>query len=303
MVEADEYDRSFHTLEPDVAVVTNLEADHLDIYGNLAGVREAFEIFLGALRPGGRAIICADDPGASALLASTGGAGYTYGTSAGSQLRAVDVSAEGTGTSFRVTEDGHDLGDAWLPLPGLHNLRNALAAAAVARHLKVSWSAIRAGWAAFEGVGRRFEVLGDVAGVTVVDDYAHHPTEVAATLDAARGAFPGRRIVVAFQPHLYTRTRDFADEFGSTLAAADQVWLTDIFPAREAPIPGVESDLIARVIEAEGTDLRRHGDVTTLAAAMAAALRVGDVVLTMGAGSIEQVGPALMARLGAPIHA
>ena len=174
-------------LEPDVAVVTNLEADHLDIYGDLAGVREAFEIFLGALRPGGRAVICADDTGASALLTSVGGAGYTYGTSAGSQLRAVEVSAHGTGTRFRVIEEGKDQGEARIPLPGLHNLRNGLAAAAVARHLGVSWAAIHAGWASFEGVGRRFEVLGERAGVMVVDDYAHHPTEVAATLSLPRG--------------------------------------------------------------------------------------------------------------------
>lgn len=303
VVEADEYDRSFHTLEPDVAVVTNLEADHLDIYGDLAGVREAFEIFLGALRPGGRAVICADDTGASALLTSVGGAGYTYGTSAGSQLRAVEVSAHGTGTRFRVIEEGKDQGEARIPLPGLHNLRNGLAAAAVARHLGVSWAAIHAGWASFEGVGRRFEVLGERAGVMVVDDYAHHPTEVAATLSAARDAFPGRRLVVAFQPHLYSRTRDFADEFGTTLSAADEVWLTDIFPAREAPIDGVDSELIGRVVESAGTPLRRHGDVATLADAMATAVGAGDLVLTMGAGSIEQTGPALVARLEAPIHA
>ncbi len=303
VVEADEYDRSFHTLEPDVAVVTNLEADHLDIYGDLAGVREAFEIFLSALRPGGRVVICADDAGASALLASVGDAGYTYGTSAGSQLRAVDVSSEGTGTNCRVIEQGNDLGDAWLPMPGLHNLRNALAAAAVARHLGVSWTAIRAGWASFQGVGRRFQILGEGAGVTVVDDYAHHPTEVAATLSAARDAFPGRRLIVAFQPHLYTRTRDFADQFGDTLSAADEVWITEIFPAREAPITGVDSELIARVVEARGTPIRRHADVTGLAEAMSSQVAAGDVVVTMGAGSIEQVAPALLSRLGAPIHA
>ena len=303
VVEADEYDRSFHTLAPDVAIVTNLEADHLDIYGDLNGVRDAFRTFLAARREGGRVVVCADDPGASALLPSLNGSAYTCGITAGSQLRATDVHQDGSGIGFRVVEDGLDRGSGFIPMPGLHNLRNGLAAAAAARHLGARWEDIRRGWASFTGVGRRFQRLGEVAGVTVIDDYAHHPTEIDATIEAVRGAFPGRRLVVAFQPHLYSRTRDFSDDFGRALAAADDVWVGEIFPAREAPIPGVDGSLVVRAVEARGVPVRLHADLDTFAASLADHVRDGDVLVTMGAGSIEQVGPELVTRLEALTHA
>jgi UDP-N-acetylmuramate--alanine ligase len=302
VVEADEYDRSFLTLEPDVAVVTNLEADHLDIYGSYSGVRDAFQRFLSRRRPEARAIICADDPGASCLLPRVNGSGYTYGLSAGSQLRAVEVNPDPSGTCFRIMEDGYDRGTACLPVPGVHNLRNALAAAAVGRHLGASWDAIREGWASFRGVGRRFQRLGEPGGVMLVDDYAHHPTEIAATLDAARSAYPGRRIVAVFQPHLYTRTRDFALDFGRALALADHVWVTDIFPAREEPIPGVDGGVVARAAVRAGAQVTEHPELDGLARAVAAEARPGDVIVTLGAGSIERVGPELRAELEAPAH-
>jgi UDP-N-acetylmuramate--alanine ligase len=304
VVEADEYDRSFLTLHPDVAVVTNLEADHLDIYGDLAGVKDAFHQFLAQLREGGRGIICADDPGAAALLTRLGGAGYTYGLSAGSQLRAVEVrSREGGRTAFRVVEDGVDRGEARLPVPGEHNLLNALAAAAAARTLGAGWDAIFAGWASFPGVARRFQWLGDVAGVTLIDDYAHHPTEIAATLSALRDAYPHRRLVAAFQPHLYSRTRDFALEFGQALAAADRVWVTDVFPAREEPIAGVDGGVVARAVARQGAEVREHPALEGLAAALAESVETGDVVVTLGAGSIEAVGPQLRDLLVDTAHA
>lgn len=302
VVEADEYDRSFHTLEPDVAVVTNLEADHLDIYGSFAGVRDAFHQFLAALRAGGKAVVCADDSGASALIPRLNGSAYTYGLSAGSQLRATDVEATPAGSSFRVLEDGRDRGRASLPLPGQHNLRNALAAAAVARHFETDWGAIREGWSAFEGVGRRFQRLGEFRGVVVVDDYAHHPTEIAATLGALRSAYPGRRIVAAFQPHLYSRTRDFALEFGQSLALADRVWVTDVYPAREEPIPGVDGGVVARAAVRAGADVEECPELEGLAAALAAEARSGDVIVTLGAGSIERVAPELKSLLEVPAH-
>jgi len=302
VVEADEFDRSFLTLDPDVAVVTNLEADHLDIYGDYAGVRAAFLAFLERRRPGSRVIVCADDPGASSLLPGVNGAGYTYGLSAGSQLRAVEVNPDAAGICFRVMEDGHDRGTACLPVPGLHNLRNALAAAAVARRLGCGWDDIRSGWTAFRGVGRRFQRLGEFHGVLLVDDYAHHPTEIAATLNAARSAFPGRRLVAVFQPHLYSRTRDFAAEFGRALALADQVWVTDVFPAREAPIPGVDGGLVARWATRAGVPVTEHPSLEGLARAVVAASRPGDVVVTLGAGSIEAVAPQIRALLEAPAH-
>lgn len=304
VVEADEYDRSFHTLRPHVAVVTSLEADHLDIYGDLGGVREGFLTFLRGLQPGGRVAVCADDAGASSLLGGLGAAGYSYGTSAGSQLRAVDIATGPGGTTFRVMEEGVDRGSFSLSLGGRHNLLNVLGAAAAVRHLGGSWSDIRHGLAAFRGVGRRFEHLGDFGGVTVMDDYAHHPTEIRATLQALRERYPTKRLVAAFQPHLYSRTRDFSAEFGAALAAADVVWVTDVFPAREAPIPGVTGELVAAAAESSGAgDVRYHPTLDDLPAVLAEALREGDVLVTLGAGSVESVGRDVLQRLEAMIHA
>jgi UDP-N-acetylmuramate--alanine ligase len=260
-------------------------------------VREAFRVFLSRLRPGGRAGVCADDPGAAALLPATGAAGYTYGLSAGSQLRAVDVRTGADGTRFRVDELGRDRGRARLGRPGMHAVRNALAAGAVARHFGADWDAIHGAWASFTGVARRFERMGEPGGVAVVDDYAHHPTEIRATLAAAREAFPGRRLVGIFQPHLYSRTRDFAEEFGRALAGADLVWVTDVFPAREAAIPGVDGELVAAAVRRAGGQVTYHARLAGLAEAVAAELRPGDVALTLGAGSIEAVAPALVREL------
>jgi UDP-N-acetylmuramate--alanine ligase len=304
VAEADEYDRSFHTLTPDVAVVTNLEADHLDIYGDLAGVREGFLTFLDGMRPDGRVAVCADDPGASALLGGLGGAGYSYGMSAGSQLRAVDVRPAPPGLAFGVVEDGTPRGRLATSLGGRHNLLNALGAAAAARHLGAPWSAIRDGLAAFRGVSRRFEHLGVAGGVTVVDDYAHHPTEIRAALGAMRESYPGMRLIVAFQPHLYSRTRDFAADFGAALAGADAVWVTDVFPAREAPIPGVTGALVADAARtAGGGDVRYQPVLEDLAPALADALVEGDLLVTLGAGSVDSVGRQVLQLLGGRVHA
>jgi UDP-N-acetylmuramate--alanine ligase len=302
VVEADEYDRSFHALEPDVAVVTNVEPDHLDVYGDLEGVREAFRVFLSRLRSGGRVVACADDPGASCLLAGMDGPVTTYGLSAGSTLRAVDVRVGAAGTRFRVVESGRDRGLARVPAPGLHTLRNALAAGAAARHLGAAWEPIRTAWSTSPGVSRRFQRLGEAGGVLVVDDYAHHPTEIRVTLAAAREAFPGRRLVAVFQPHLYSRTRDFATEFGVALADADRVWITDVFPAREVPITGVDGALVADAVTRAGGTAEYHPPLEGLPAAVAAALAPGDVVVTLGAGSVESVGSDLLRELEA-VHA
>jgi UDP-N-acetylmuramate--alanine ligase len=302
VVEADEFDRSFHALTPDVAVVTNVEADHLDIYGDVEGVRAAFRTFLDQVRPSGLRVFCADDPGASAFLAEYPDAGPTYGLSAGSRLRAVDVRHGSDGARFRVMEDGVDRGEASLGVPGDHNLRNALAAAAVARHLGAEWEQIRQGWSSFEGVGRRFQRLGAAAGIDVIDDYAHHPTEISATLGAVHRAFPERRVVAVFQPHLYSRTRDFCAAFGTALATADLTWVSDVFPAREAPIPGVDGRLVADAVQSAGGSVRYEPSLERLPMAVAESLLPGDVVVVMGAGSIEATGPALLAGLEAGIH-
>ncbi|MDZ7780168.1 MAG: UDP-N-acetylmuramate--L-alanine ligase [Gemmatimonadota bacterium] len=304
VVEADEYDRSFLTLRPDVAVITNVEADHLDVYGDLEGVREGFRAFLRGVKNGGRIVVCADDHGAASVLPEFAASGYTYGTKAGAMLRAYDVEAREGRIRCRVTEDGVDRGVLELPVPGRHNLLNALGAAAAARGLGVPWSPIVDALAGFSGVGRRFERLGTVGGVTVIDDYAHHPTEIAATVEGIRGAFPGRRLVAAFQPHLYSRTRDFAREFGRALAGADEIWVTDVFPAREEPIPGVSGETVVDAARAAGAAaVHSHPRLETLAATLASTLREGDVLVTMGAGSIEDSGRQVLEHLKEGAHA
>jgi UDP-N-acetylmuramate--alanine ligase len=306
VVEADEYDRSFHQLRPTVAVVTTLEADHLDIYGSLEAIEEAFRVFVDSVPEGGLIAGCADDHGAARLINALPGGPeriVSYGLSAGAMLRAEDVRPEGGRTVFTVRERGRVLGEARLDAPGLHNVRNALAAVAVARHLGAEWEAIARGLASYAGVSRRFEAIGEAAGVRVVDDYAHHPTEIEATLAAARAGFPERRIVAVFQPHLYSRTRDFAREFGQALAAADVVFLTDIYAARERPIEGVSGEMILAHIQSAGADVRYLRERAEVVDAVAAELRPGDLCLTMGAGNLDIAARELLERLSSPAAA
>ncbi|TVP53553.1 MAG: UDP-N-acetylmuramate--L-alanine ligase [Gemmatimonadales bacterium] len=299
VVEADEYDRSFLHLRPSVTVVTNLEADHLDIYGDLDGVREGFRSYLDGVRAEGTIWVCADDPGASALLPYAGARGRSYGFSAGSQLRGIDPVIEGVRSRVRVIEEGRDRGELELRVAGRHNLLNALGAAGAARSLGVEWEAIRAGLLEFGGVRRRFQLLGELGGIRVIDDYAHHPTEVEAALAAARAAYPGTRLVAVFQPHLFSRTRDFHREFASAFRASDVLWVTGIYPAREAPIEGIAAALVADSARKAGVgDVRHHEALDDLPEAVAADLRAGDLCLTLGAGSIERVGPRIVALLG-----
>ena len=304
VVEADEYDRSFHHLRPSLAVVTNVDADHLDTYGDMAGVREGFLAFLAGVARGGRVLVCADDPGAASLIPWLGSPPRTFGFSPGSQLRGRNLSHGVAGSRLRIVEDGRRCGVLEIGIAGRHNAKNALAASAAARSLGVGWAAIRASLRDFSGVVRRFQRLGTVAGVTVVDDYAHHPREVGAAIAAARTSFPECRLVTVFQPHLFTRTRDFADAFASALAGSDAVWITEIYSARESPIPGIDGEFVARTVEQACADaperspeVRFHREVDSLPAALAEALRAGDLCLTLGAGSIGEVGPALVERL------
>ena len=300
VVEADEYDRSFLTLRPSIAVVTTLEADHLDIYETLAGVEDAFLDFLQRVPEDGRIVGCGDDHGVARLLPRLGEAVdrvLTYGLNAGSMLRAEELRADGTETTFRVRERGEVLGTLRLRVPGVHNVRNALAAVAVARELGVSWDDISEGIGSYSGVARRFERIGEAEGVVVVDDYAHHPTEISATLQAARQAFPERRLVAVFQPHLYSRTRDFAAEFGRSLALADVVFLTDIYAARESPIPGVSGEMVARSAREAGADVRYVPERADVTAEVAAELAPGDLCVTLGAGDLDQAARELVSLL------
>lgn len=298
VVEADEYDRSFLALAPTVAVVTNMEADHLDIYpGGIDEIREAFAQFV---RGAKTIVLCADDSGACTLPTPSSAEIIRYGTSSPeARLSASKIVSADGGTQCAVSYDGKPIGEMTLGVPGMHNVRNALAAVASGIALGVTLESMRAGLAAFTGVERRFQRLGEAAGVTVIDDYAHHPTEILATLEAARAAFPKRRIVAAFQPHLYSRTRDFQVEFGDALGLADVVYLCDLYPARETLIEGVSSALIAYVMARAGKPPAWQGPRSAAAAALSDRVAQGDVVITIGAGDITRTGPELLALLGA----
>jgi len=288
VVEADEYDRSFLALAPDLVALTSIEADHLDIYGDLAGVEQAFAQFIELLPAAGRIVGCADDPGVARVASRSGREIVWYGTGPGAALRATRISNARGGTSFDVTCDAELLGRVELNTPGEHNVRNALAAIGVGLELGADFTAAQRALGAFAGVARRFERVGQANGIQFIDDYAHHPTEITATLQAAREAHPDARIIAVFQPHLYSRTRDLAAEFGRSLAGADVVFLTDIYPAREQPIGGVTGELVARAATLAGAaDVRYHATLAELERALAAELRSGDLCVGMGAGDID----------------
>jgi UDP-N-acetylmuramate--alanine ligase len=291
VLEADEYDRTFLALRPTVAVVTNVDWDHVDCYPDPAAGRAAFAQFIALVPPAGAVFLCQDDAGAWGLprpAAPTWG----YGLTPAAAWRAVDVVLESAGTTFAARHGDHTVGAFGLRVPGEHNVRNALAALAAAAWAGVDVAEAGRALAAFGGVQRRFSVLGTAGGVTVVDDYAHHPSEIRATLAAARQRFPGRRLVVVFQPHTYSRTRAFAGEMAQALSGADIVLVTGIYAARE-PDPGDISG--AQVAAAVA---RPAAYVPTLEEALPwlqEHLRPGDVVLTLGAGDITAVGPRVLA--------
>ena len=296
VVEADEYDRSFHALSPTVAVVTNMESDHLDIYpGGIDEIRDAFAQYV---RGAKTIVLCADDAGASSLPTPNTAEVIRYGTtSSEARLIGSDIQAHEGGSRFTCTYDGELLGSVTLKVPGMHNVRNALAAIASGIALGVKLDAMRGGLVCFSGVARGFQRIGEIDGVSIIYDYAHQPTEIDATLQAARSAFPARRIIAAFQPHLYTRTRDFHQEFARALSLADAVFLVNLYPAREQPIEGVSSDMIANPMKEAGHAPAWQGSRDEAARALADQVRSGDVVITIGAGDITRTGPELRTLL------
>ncbi|SEL25470.1 UDP-N-acetylmuramate--L-alanine ligase [Nonomuraea pusilla] len=298
VAEADESDGSFLMLAPDIAVVTNVEADHLDNYGDPHEVHASFARF--SDRVGSLLIACVDDPGAAELAdlaRSRGKRVRTYGTTGG-DYHVTAVRPEGFGTVFSV----EGMGDVRLAVPGAHNALNATAVIAVADELGLPFEEIRDGLAAFTGAKRRFESKGEAGGVAVFDSYAHHPTELAADLRAARdvvASFSGTgRVVAVFQPHLYSRTRFFADEFGAALGLADEVIVLDVYGAREDPEPGVSGAMVAARVPLPGERVAYAPDRSAVPGLVAERARPGDVVLTMGAGDVTELGPQIVARLG-----
>lgn len=301
VIEADESDGSFRQYPAAIVVITNVEADHLDNWGTPEAYAAGF-VELALADTVRSVVISADDAGARAITAPIRAAGkrvVTFGESPSADIRLTAAAFPAEGARAQLTAAG-DSGDLVLSVPGRYNLHNAAAAYAVGRELGLPGTRLRAAAHAFTGTERRFQAVADVAGVRIFDDYAHHPTEVAATLTAGRGLAGSGRLVACFQPHLFTRTRDFAADFGRALALADEILVLGIYPAREDPIPGVTGHLVAEAADAAAPGRVRYAEARSEAAAVLADLvRPGDLVITLGAGDVTLVGPEL-ARLLAP---
>jgi UDP-N-acetylmuramate--alanine ligase len=297
VVEADESDRSFLKLTPTMAVVTNIDREHLDTYRDLADVQDAFVGFVNKVPFYGAAVLCLDDSPVQDILPRVERRVITYGLSPQADVSARNVTLGPTGSEFSVVVGGAELGALTVAVPGAHNVLNALAATAVGLDLEIAFDQVRSGLSSFTGVDRRFQVRGESGGVTVVDDYGHHPTEIQATLEALTRFADGRRTVVLFQPHRYTRTELLWDEFIRAFHRADVVLLADIYPAGEDPREGVTAAALAEAIGTRGhRGVRYAGDLRAAMDELANEARVGDVVLTLGAGSVWTAGEELLRR-------
>ncbi|HTY94637.1 MAG TPA: UDP-N-acetylmuramate--L-alanine ligase [Steroidobacteraceae bacterium] len=315
VAEADESDASFTHLQPLIAIVTNIDNDHLVTHeGDFERLKSSFVDFLHNLPFYGLAILCLDDAVLAGIMPRIGRPVMTYGLSAAADVRAVNLRRNGLQTQFDVVRTGSPIRDGTaaltvtLNLPGTHNVSNALAAIAVATELGIEDAAIARALAAFQGIDRRLQHVGDVllasGPVTIVDDYGHHPTEIAATLEALRQGYPGRRLVLAFQPHRYTRTRDLIDDFGRVLSQADVLLVTEVYAAGEAPITGADGRAICRAVRSRAqVEPVFVENVETLGAALQDIIRGGDVVVTMGAGNINLVSHGLPALLSQRVQA
>ena len=296
VAEADESDGSFLKLLPTITVVTNLDREHMDHFGSMDALRSAFAAFIERVPFYGAAVLGIDDQEVRALAAGAGRRILTYGTSPDAEFRATEIVSTGLESRYVAVHEGRTLGQVRLAMPGRHNVVNSLAAIAVGREFNLPFAAIRDGLAKFGGVARRFEVRGEHGGVIVVDDYGHHPTEIAAVLSTARAAWPDRRVVVVFQPHRYTRTRDLLARFGAAFGDAGLVILAPIYAAGEKPIPGVSSAGVGVAIE-QGSQVPVivAGDLADASEILIREARAGDVVLTLGAGDVWRLGEAWLA--------
>jgi len=298
VAEADESDGSFLKLSPTIAVVTNIDADHLDFYSGIEEIKDTFVEFINKVPFFGLAVLCLDSGNVADIIPRVKKRFITYGLSAQADFRARDIRLSGLSTSFVAQYRGETLGEITFRMPGAHNVLNALAAIAVAMELNVPFSVIQEGFRNFGGVGRRFQVKGEVNDIMVVDDYGHHPAEIRATLAAAKGGWD-RRLVVVFQPHRYTRTKELYDEFVKAFYDADVLVVTDIYAAGEQPIEGVSAESLARSIKNHGQKEVTHiSSREQLLDHLVNELRAGDLVLTLGAGNIWQTGESLLQKLG-----
>jgi len=291
VAEADEFDRSFLALSPMLAVVNNIDLEHLDTYRDLADIQETFARFARSVPFFGAAILGLDDPNVQEIRPLVSRRVVTFGLTPQADVTVRDLALERAGSRFVVTAGRDFMGPIALRVPGLHNVKNALGALAVARELSIPFGIAARALEAFAGVIRRFEKKGEKGGVVVIDDYAHHPTEVTATLAAARQSYPDRRLVALFQPHLYSRTKDFATAFGAAFLNADVLLVTPVYGSREAPREGVTGALVADAATARGHRAARYlSDRAEILPALDAELKDGDLLLTMGAGDVNRFG-------------
>jgi UDP-N-acetylmuramate--alanine ligase len=299
VVEADESDRSFLMLTPTIAVVTNIDREHMDYYHDMEDVRTCFTNFVNKIPFYGVSILCLDDPNVQAIIPHVERRRMTYGLSAQADISAHGIRYDQSfGSNFTVWQRGNPVGEITLQVPGLHNIYNALAAVAVGLELDVSFAEIAEALGSFVGAGRRFQSKGEIGGVLVVDDYGHHPTEIKATLAAAKIGSGGRRIVVLFQPHRYSRTHDLMEEFARSFNNADSLFITDIYAASEDPIEGVTAEALTEAIKRFGhKDVRHIGRVEDAAPLLRDHVQPGDLVLTLGAGTVSRVSEQLIGLL------
>ncbi|MYS24623.1 UDP-N-acetylmuramate--L-alanine ligase [Streptomyces sp. DvalAA-14] len=300
VAEADESDRSFHAYSPEVAVVLNVELDHHANYASLEEIYQSFETFVGRIRPGGTLVVSADQPGAVELTSRVRGTGtlriVTVGEAEDADVRIVRVNPRGLTSEVTVVLDGR-MTTFTVSVPGRHYAHNAVAALAAGVAVGAPAGNLASALSQYTGVARRLQLKGEAAGVQVIDSYAHHPTEMAADLAAIRGSAGDARVLVVFQPHLFSRTRELGAQMGAALAVADASVVLDIYPAREDPIPGVTSEVVIEAARAAGADVTAGHDTSAIPELLAGMAKAGDLVLTMGAGDVTDLGPLILARL------
>jgi len=300
VAEADESDRSFLKLSPTVAVVTNIDREHLETYSGLDDIKDAFLGFMNKVPFYGSVVLCLDDPPLRDVLPRVERRVVSYGLTPQASVSARGLEVGPTSSTYTATLDGEDLGRVTLSVPGTHNVANSLAAVAVGLDLEVPFEAIQAGLGSFSGVDRRFQERGEAGGVLVIDDYGHHPTEIHVTLETLQRRAGERRTVVLFQPHRFTRTQALWDEFCGVFHQADRLLITDVYAASEEPIPGIDAKTLASAITERGhQDAVYAGDLEAATERLAQEAREGDVVLTLGAGNVWTAGEELLRRRGA----
>jgi UDP-N-acetylmuramate--alanine ligase len=299
VTEADESDRSFLMLYPTIAVVTNIDKEHMESYKGMDDVVQCFTYFVNKVPFFGAAIICLDDPNVQLIIPNIKRRRVTYGMTAQADISAHDIRYnDAFGSNFTVWRGAEILGEIDLPVPGKHNVYNALAATAVALELEIPFEKIAEAFTTFKNANRRFQFKGEANGITVVDDYGHHPTEILATLSAAKNSAGGRRTVVVFQPHRYTRTQELMDEFALSFNNADVLYVLDIYAASETPIEGITAEVLTENIRKYGHKNASYiGDVETAAAKVTEGLQPGDLVITLGAGSVTRLSDEILERL------